>query len=86
MIPERRDDVICRKEEFGAIIFDPEGGKMHKVNKTGYYIWELCNGKDDVDTITRTLAEQEGEPFESVKPAVEAFLNDMNERQLIRWQ
>ncbi len=85
MIPERREDVICREEEFGAIIFDPEAGRMHKINKTGLFIWEQCDGNADVDAITEALAESEGEDPESVKEAVEAFLEDMNERKLIRW-
>lgn len=85
MIPERRDDVICREEEFGAIIFDPQEGRMHKLNKEGYLIWELCDGKTDLDTIVKNLAESEGEDAEQVKEAVEAFLKDMNERKLIKW-
>lgn len=85
MIPERREDVICREEEFGAIIFDPEAGRMHKINKTGLFIWNLCDGKTDVDAIAETLAESEEESSASVKDAVKAFLKDMNERKLIRW-
>ena len=85
MIPEKRESVICREEEFGAIIFDPQAGVMHKLNKTGYSIWQLCDGKIDVNAITETLAEREGESPESVKPGVESFLKDMAERKLIRW-
>lgn len=85
MIPEKRDDVICREEEFGAIIFDPSAGRMHKLNVEGYDIWSLCDGKTDVDTIARKMAEKEGEDVEEAKSAVEAFLKDMEERNLIRW-
>lgn len=85
MIPERRDDVICREEEFGAIIFDPLAGRMHKLNMDGYDIWNLCDGKSDVDTIAKKMAEKEGENVEEVKSEVEAFLKDMEERKLIRW-
>jgi hypothetical protein len=86
MNPVRRDDVICREEEFGAIIFDPQAGRMHKVNATGVLIWELCDGKTDTETIVQKIAEHEGESTESMNSAVEAFLKDMTERQLIRWQ
>jgi hypothetical protein len=86
MIPERRDDVICREEEFGAIIFDPQAGRMHRINKTGYFIWDLCDGTTDFDTIVMRLASQEDEEVKTVREAVEAFLKDMNSRNLIRWQ
>ncbi len=85
MKPEKRDDVICREEEFGAIIFDPLAGRMHKLNKTGHAIWELCDGKNDFATIVEKIAESEGENAEEAKPAVEAFLKEMEERKLIRW-
>ncbi|MBU7028155.1 MAG: PqqD family protein [Theionarchaea archaeon] len=85
MIPEKRDDVICREEEFGAIIFDPSAGRMHKLNTEGHDIWNLCDGKTDVDTIAKKMAEKEGEDVEEAKSAVEAFLKDMEERNLIRW-
>ncbi|MGD2248689.1 MAG: PqqD family protein [Candidatus Methanofastidiosia archaeon] len=85
MIPERRNDVICREEEFGAIIFDPQAGRMHRLNKDGYKIWNQCDGEADIDTIVKTLAEKEGEDPEEVKEAVEKFLKDMEERNLIRW-
>ncbi len=85
MIPERRDDVICREEEFGAIIFDPQAGRMHKLNEDGYNIWNLCDGKTDVDAIAEKLAESEGEDKKEIRGAVEAFLKDMDERKLIRW-
>lgn len=85
MIPERRNDVICREEEFGAIIFDPQAGKMHKLNKDAYKIWNQCDGNTDLDTIVKNLAEEEGEDPKEVKEAVEAFLKDMEERNLIRW-
>ena len=84
MIPERRSDVICREEEFGAIIFDPQAGRMHKLNQDGYTIWNLCDGETDLDAIVKTLTGQ-GEDPEEVKKAVEAFLKDMEERNLIRW-
>lgn len=86
MNPVRRDDVICREEEFGAIIFDPQAGRMHKVNVTGLVIWNMCDGSTDTDTIVQKTAEHEGESAESMKPAVDAFLKDMTDRQLIRWQ
>jgi hypothetical protein len=85
MIPERRDDVICREEEFGAIIFDPLAGRMHRLNVSGFDIWNLCDGNTDVDTIAEKMAEKEGEDVEQVKSAVDTFLKDMEERKLIRW-
>lgn len=85
MIPKQREDVICREEDFGAIIFDPKAGRMHKLNTDGYLIWTLCDGSMDVDAIAETLAQREGEDSEKVKEQVDAFLKDMDERQLIRW-
>jgi methyltransferase-like protein len=85
MMPEKRNDVICREEEFGAIIFDPQAGRMHKINKTGFFIWDLCDGTRDTEQIVEIVAERECEDTTMVKEAVEVFLKDMNSRDLIRW-
>ena len=85
MIPEKRNDVICREEEFGAIIFDPHAGRMHKINKTGFFIWDLCDGTRDIEKIVEIVTEREHENMSTVKEAVEGFLKDMKSRDLIRW-
>ncbi|MBU6997751.1 MAG: PqqD family protein [Theionarchaea archaeon] len=85
MIPKQREDVICREEDFGAIIFDPGAGRMHKLNKDGFLIWSMCDGTMDVSTIAETLSQKEGEELEDVREQVDAFLKDMDERKLIGW-
>lgn len=81
MIPERRDDVVCREEEDGVLFFDFQCGGMH-TNKAGHLIRELYNS-ETVFVLTEIRAESGGEKFFSVTPG-EVCLKNTDKRKLIR--
>lgn len=75
MIP--KCDVVCR-EEVGALVFDPVG-RIHKNDD----VMGLCAGK--ADATAEKMAQRERGDLESATQAVEAFLEDIDERKLIGW-
>lgn len=83
--PKLRDHVVTREEEFGAILFDPVRGRTHKVNKTGVFILQRCNGENTIEDIAEELASSENILEEKVVKDVEEFLKDLYNRELIEW-
>ena len=84
--PKLRDHIVVREEDFGAILFDPQRGRMHRVNKTGLFIVQRCDGERTVDEIVSELASSESVSKEKVAEDVGKFLSSLQERELIEWR
>src|SRR5437868_13000633 len=39
------------------VIFDPRSGEAHVLNRTGAFVWSLCDGKRDVNAIAAEVAD-----------------------------
>lgn len=58
-------------------------GNILKLSGTGASIWELCTGSYTVEQIIRNIAEEYDADHEEVAKDVEAFLTDLDRRELI---
>ena len=50
-------EMVFRKEEDGAFLFDPHTGNLKYLNANGVSIYELCDGKKTVGEIITLLME-----------------------------
>ena len=54
--PVKNPDIVVRKEEKEALLFNPADGNILCINGTGITIWDMCDGsrgmKDIVGEIT----------------------------------
>ena len=50
-------EMIFRKEENGAFLFDPHTGNLKYLNANGVNIFELCDGRKTVGEIVTLLIE-----------------------------
>jgi len=50
-------EMVFRKEEEGAFLFDPHTGNLKYLNANGVNIYELCDGRKTVDDIITLLME-----------------------------
>lgn len=56
---QKNPDVILREEEQGKyLVFNPENDLPLIMNETSYFIWNHCDGKNDLDAIKSLLSEQ----------------------------
>ena len=56
--PLRNPDIVGRKEEKEALLFDPSNGNMLCINTTGMSIWDLCDGGNSIDAIVSKIEEE----------------------------
>ena len=50
-------EMVFRKEEEGAFLFDPHTGNLKYLNANGVNIYELCDGRNTVGHIITLLME-----------------------------
>lgn len=72
-------DVNLRDEdEDGALLFNPDTGKVQLLNSTGFYIWKLCAEGSTVDELVAAFkADFEEVPEDQVVADVEEFVDYM---------
>ena len=56
--PVKNPDIVARREEKEALLFNPADGKMMCINKPGILVWDMSDGKAAVaDIVGRITAE-----------------------------
>jgi len=55
--PTHRTDISERTVDSEVIVFDRQGGLIHRLNLTAGYIWERCNGQFTTLDIASQLAQ-----------------------------
>jgi hypothetical protein len=53
--PRRRAVIVMRELGTEAMLYDPEGDKVVRLNPTARRIWELCDGEQSVPDIAATI-------------------------------
>ena len=56
--PARNPDIVSRREEGEALLFDPADGNLLCVNSTGMFIWDKCDGSNTLDDLAVAVAEE----------------------------
>mgnify|MGYP000856976635 FL=1 len=52
---KKNPEMVFRKEEDGAFLFDPETGNLKYINTNGVGIYELCDGRKAVGEIIEQM-------------------------------
>ena len=75
----RNPDVVIHEEDpDGALVFNPDTDQIKVVNQTGFFIWRLCDGSHDMESIIARVRETFDEvPEDQVSGQVQDFINDM---------
>ena len=72
-------DVVIREvDEEGALLFNPDTNHIRVVNRTGLFLWNLCQKGSDLSAMVAGLKETFDQVPEAEAPAqVEAYLADL---------
>jgi hypothetical protein len=73
------DDVIWRRIEDDIVLIKDNGLSTHVLNKTAAFIWELCDGDNDVDAIATRLCERFEVSFEIARRDVRKTIDTLLE-------
>jgi len=78
MVLQNPDVVIREVDEDGALLFNPDTNRVRVVNRTGLFIWNLCEKPSDLSAIVSGLKETFDQVPETDAPAqVEAYVADL---------
>lgn len=81
--PQRRVDVTVHELDDEALIYDATTADTHRLNTTALFIWQQCDGQQDVQQIAQRLADTYDVPLESAREHVEKVLHELQNKRLI---
>lgn len=84
-IPAHSPNLIWRVMNDGAVLVSPEIGKVRVLNEIGATIWQLIDGKKNVEGIAELLANEYEVSLEQVRSDLTTFISDLTERGLLVW-
>ena len=75
----RNPDVVLREEdEEGALLFNPDTGQVKVLNTTGLFIWQRCDGTNDLPSIVAAMRESfDDVPEDQVTSDITEFVDEM---------
>lgn len=81
--------VLYRKKKLNIIeriFFKKLSSKPYKIDldEIGSYIWNLCDGKNNVEQITEISREHFKDKIEPANERVELFIKQMNKNKLVK--
>ena len=81
----KNPDVVVKEEDDGcALLFNPDNDQVRVLNRTGFYIWNLCQGSLGVASMASRVQEGfEPVPDQDVMKDVQGFLDAMAQAGLI---
>jgi len=79
-----KNSIEIRKDKEHVILFDIEKELLHKVNKIGYEIIKLCDGKNEKEDIQKSLTLRFNDVNEEkIKQDVEDFIKDLENKDIL---
>lgn len=68
----------------GAAILDVERGVISTLNVTGSFVWQALQRGESRSAIAASLAKETGEDLLQVESDVDAFIDDLTRRDLMK--
>ncbi|MFQ5952124.1 MAG: PqqD family protein [Candidatus Omnitrophota bacterium] len=84
--PVRNPDIVARKEEKEALLFNPNDGEILCINGTGILIWDLCDGSCAIEDIAGQITDKYEVPAEKAKEDCLDFLKKLEEPGFIGYK
>lgn len=77
----KKENIVVQAAENEVLVYDLNTNQAHCLNSTAAFVWQACDGKSSVDSISAALAEKSGKqvPQEIVWMAIE----QLQERDLV---
>jgi hypothetical protein len=81
--PCRRPDIETESLDDQVVLIDPTSGEYHLLNRTGFAIWQLCDGTHSVDDLVEIIAEHYAIGYERAVDDVTALIERLKEADLL---
>lgn len=83
MLPEQRPGLIVRDLDEEKLILDLTDERIHRLNVTASFIWNLCDGEKSSDDIVAEVVTAFDVPHETAVQDVERTIKELQESRLI---
>lgn len=84
--PFKNPDIVCRNDQKEALLFNPASGNMLCINKTGAFIWELCDGTHAVDDMVKGITEKQEVDSKRAGEDCSSYLKELEEAGFIGYK
>ena len=84
--PLRNPDIVARREEKEALLFNPADGNMLCVNGTGIIVWDLSDGSRTAGDIAGEIAEKYEVTADKAEKDCLAYLTDLEKAGFIGYR
>lgn len=86
-VPRRAEALTHEVQGSGeTVLYDEAGDQLLVLNETGAAIWLLVDGERTVQDITEVVAGLLDVDRAEVATALDSFLNELSEKNLVHWQ
>ena len=75
----RNPDIVLREEEEdAALLFNPDTGQVKVLNSTGLFIWQRCDGNNNLPSIVAAMRESFNDvPEDQITSDITDFIDGM---------
>jgi hypothetical protein len=84
--PVRNPDIVDRKEEKEALLFNPADGNMVCINGTGIFVWDLADGGHSIGDMVKRVTEKYEVPSEEAEKDCLKYLKELEEAGFIGYK
>jgi hypothetical protein len=78
-------DAIWRRIGDDIVVINDDGRSTHVLNKTAALIWEMCDGKYDIDEITSKICERFDVSFKEAQKDVSDTVKILTNVNIMRY-
>jgi hypothetical protein len=78
-------DAIWRRIGDDIVVINDDGRSTHVLNKTAAFIWEMCDGKYDIDEITSKICERFDVSFKEAQTDVSDTIKVLTNVNIMRY-
>ena len=82
-IPKSRSDVQHQVIDGESVILDTSNGMIHQLNETASFIWQSCNGKNNVQNIVTMLMDSYSASENTANDDVIKVISNFKELELL---
>ncbi len=83
-VPARNDQNAVRQIEDVIFVMNPDTSELHSFNGVGRSVWELVDGSRTVAIIAEAIIEQYEVDRRTAETDVLAFLQELQDKDLVR--
>lgn len=80
---KRRPGIVVRDLDNEALLYDPQSMSTHRLNETGLFIWNECDGATTVAAIVARLAGSYDVSRDEALDHVERLLHELARQKLV---